>query len=254
MNKRYFLLKTSDFVYKLPSITIFYGIYGWSAISIDEIDYQLIPKFDIKYYEITKSDIMGFKSFGNGRSVVSISVSDDTEDINFDDYSANSKNKIKIPVTQTRYDQILNSMKLFSKVLLEEEFDRRFRKLRYNGSFLEAQTWDTQVQEVERYQNNQSTPLLSAIAESKQILVADLVALIQSKIDQYNQSVQDLYIQLLNLKTEFNNCATIEDINVLYTKYFGQIYYISPEYKESHPEIFDENGEYKFTIPTCYNF
>jgi len=254
MNKRYFLLKMSDFVYKLPSLKVFYGAYGWSAISIDEIDYQLIPKFDIKYYELTKSDIMGFKSFGNGKSTVSISVSDDSEDINFDDYDVNKKNKIKIPVTQERYDSIMKSMKLFSKVLLEEEFDRRFKKLRYNGSFLEAQTWDTQVQEVERYQNNRSTPLLSAIAESKQISVADLVALIQSKLNQYNQSVQNLYIQLLNLKTEFSNCATIEDMNVLYAKYFGKVSYISPEYKGSHPETFDENGEFKFTLPICYNF
>lgn len=253
MNKRYFLLKKTDFVYKIPSIQIFFGIYGWAAVSIDESDYQLIPKFDMQYFELTKSDIMGFKYFGNGKSTISVSVDDANEEINFDDYEQ-KRNKVKIPVTQTRYDEIVKSMKLFAKVLLEEEFDKRFQKLRYNGSFLEVQTWDLQVQEVEKYNKGQSTPLLSSIAESKQITVENLVALIQTKINDYNQSVQDLYLQLLNLKTEFNNCATIEDMNVLYAKYFGQFFYISPEYKKSHPEVFDSNGEFKFTIPISYNF
>ena len=63
-----------------------------------------------------------------------------------------------------------------------------------------------------------------------------------------------MYLKLLELKTEFNNCATIEELNILYAKYFGQTYYISPEYKATRPDIFDENGEYKFHLTVTYNF
>lgn len=253
MNKHYFLLKTTDFIYKIPSIKIFFSSYGWSAVSIDENDYQLIPRFDIQYYEITKSDIMGFKYFGAGKSVVSVSVDDEEEDINFDDYEQ-KRNKVKVPVTQERYDQIVKSMKIFAKLLLEDEFDRRFNKLKHNGSFLEVQTWDLQVRELELYQKNEPTPLLNSIASLKGVSVSDLATLIQSKIDEYNQNVQELYLKLLELKTEFDNCAKIEELNVLYAKYFGQVYYISPEYKATRPDIFDENGEYKFPLTITYNF
>lgn len=253
MNKIYFLLKTTNDIYKIPSIQIFFGIYGWSAISMDERDYELIPKLGLQYYELTKSDIMGFKNFGNGKSIISVSIFDESENINFEDYEI-SKNKVKIPVTQERYNSIMNSMKLFTKVLLEEEFDKRFNKLKYTGSFLEVQTWDTQIKEVEKYYNEEDTPLLNSIAQVKQISVQDLVNLIEIKVEEYQQSVQNLYTRLLELKTEFNNCATIEDINVLYAKYFGQLFYISSEYKESHPEIFDADGRFKFTVPISYNF
>jgi hypothetical protein len=253
MNKLYFLIKTTDYIYKIPSIQIFFGIYGWSAVSIDETDYELILKFDIKYYELTKSDIMGFKYFGSGKSTVSVSIFDENEDINFDDYEI-SKNKVKIPVTQERYDSIVKSMKLFAKVLLEEEFDRRFNKFRYNSSFLESQTWEKQVEEVKKYHNNEDTPLLNSIVETKKISINELVSLIENKISEYELAIQDLYVQLIRLKTEFNNCAIIEDLNVLYAKYFGQFFYISEEYKKSNPEIFDENGQFKFKVPTSYNF
>jgi len=253
MNKLYFLIKTTDLIYKISSIQIFFGIYGWSAVSIDESDYQLILKFNLKYYELTKSDIIGFKNFGNAKSTVSVSIFDETEDINFDDYEE-KRNKVKIPVTQGRYNSIMKSMKLFAKVLLEEEFDRRFNKLRYNGSFLESQTWELQLQELQKYHNGEETLLLNSISFTKQITIQELISSIENKKNEYDISVQNLYTQLLTLKTEFSNCVIIEELNVLYAKYFGQFFYISPEYRKSHPDIFDENGEFKFTVPISYNF
>ena len=254
MERIYLLVRTTDNLIKIPSLMVFFSLYGWSAASIHPQDYQLIIKFNIKYFEITKNNLMGFKNFGAGKSTISILVNDPTEeDINFDDYEQN-RGKIKIPVTQNRYDSIVSSMKLLAKVLLEEEYDKRFIKLRYTGSELETQTWNIQLQEVEKFNSGQETPLLSALATAKQISVGELVSSINTKVQQYNTDVQNLMIELLTLKTEFNTAITIEDLNVLYAKYFGQQYYISKEYKESRPDVFNENGEFKFTIPLSHNF
>ena len=254
MKKLYFLIKTTDYIYKIESIKIFFSMYGWSAVSIDENDYQIILKFNLRYYEITKSDIMGFKSFGNARSVISVSINDKyEEDVDFDDYEI-IRNKVKIPVTKERYDSIVKSMKLFSKVLLEDEYDRRFDKLRHTGSFLEMQTWNKQIEEVKKYHGGLDTPLLESIAKIKGISIKDLIIMVENKISEYEKSVNDLYLSLLNLKTEFDNCAKIEDLNVLYAKYFGQFFYIPEEYKKSNPDIFDDNGAFKFKVPISYNF
>jgi hypothetical protein len=254
MERIYLLVRTTDNLNKIPSLLVFFSLYGWSAASIESQDYQLIIKFNIKYFEITKSNFIGFKSFGAGKSVVNISVNDPIEeDINFNDYEQN-RGKIKIPVTQSRYDSIVSSMKLLAKVLLEEEYDKRFIKLRYTGSELETQTWNIQLQEVEKFNSGQETPLLSAFATAKQISIEELVSTINTKVQEYNSAVQNLMIELLTLKTEFNTAITIEDLNVLYAKYFGQQYYISEEYKESRPDVFDENGQFKFTIPLVHNF
>lgn len=243
MKKFYLLVRTTDNLYKFPSIQVLLSIHGWSPISIDENDYQLIIRLGINYFEISEPDVIGFGNFGNSKRIRTTTLVDE-----------NKVSKIKVPVDDYLYDCTLNVMKLFAKVLLEEEFDKRFNKLRYNGSKLETETWNQQAEEVKNYHNQEETPLLDIISQHKQITKQELVTLIENKIQEYNNSVKNLYLQLITLKTEFNNCATIEDINVLYAKYFGQFFYISPEYKQSHSEIFDENGEFKFKVPISYGF
>lgn len=243
MKKFYLLVRTSDDLYRFSSIKILLSIHGWSCIIIDEYDYQLIIRLGMNYFEISESDMMGFSNFGNSKKIKTTSLVDE-----------NNITKIKVPVTQELYDSTLNSMKIFAKVLLEEEFDKRFNKLRYNGSKLEVETWSQQADEVEKYHSGNETPLLNLISESKQISLQELVNLIEIKIQEYNNCIKNLYIELVSLKTEFNNCATIEDINVLYAKYFGQFFYISPEYKQNDSEIFNENGEFKFKVPISYGF
>ena len=250
---KYCLVRNSDLLHKIPSKRFYFGAYGWSAISIEDSDYQLFSKFCIKYYELDESLMKGFKNFGNSKSTVSISIHDEDEDLDFNDYEI-KRDKVKIKVTQERYDSIMGAMKIFAKVLLEEEFDRRFEKLRYTGCKLEMETWNKQVAEIAKYNNGEETPLLTAIATAKGIEVSAFVTSIQTKIAEYEQKVQELYTQLITLKTEFSNCAIIEEISILYTRYFGQQFYISPEYKADHPETFDETGRYTFTVPVTYNF
>jgi hypothetical protein len=253
MNKLYFLIKTNDLMYKLPSFKEYFGIYGWTVIGINPSDYQFFPRFDIHYYELDESLVKGFKNFGNAKSTVSVSIFDEDEDLDFDDYEV-KRDKVKIQITQERYDSIMKAMKLFAKVLLEEEFDKRFEKLRYTGCKLEMQTWEEQVKEILKFNDQQETPLLSAIATAKGIELSELVLSIETKLVEYKQKVQTLYTDLIKLKTEFSNCVIIEELNILYTKYFGQQFYISPEYRTEHSETFNENGEYKFTVPITYNF
>ena len=144
---KYCLVRNSDSLHKIPSKRFYFGAYGWYAISIEDSDYQLFSKFGIKYYELDESLMKGFKNFGNSKSTVSISIHDEDEDLDFNDYEI-KRDKVKIKVTQERYDSIMGAMKIFAKVLLEEEFDRRFEKLRYTGCKLEMETWNKQVAEI----------------------------------------------------------------------------------------------------------
>jgi hypothetical protein len=258
MEPMYLLVKTDDVLDNIPNIRVFFAICGWSIVRIEERYYQLIIKFGIHYYELTKDDVMGFKSFGESRSFYKVELSDDEEDLDANDYDVKNLEenikKVAIPVTERKFNAIINSMKLFAKILLEEEFDKKFEKLRYTFSKLELKTWDKQLEEVIKYNNGEDTPFLTLLAEAKQITIEQLVSAINFKVDEYNLAVQNLFINLTQLKTEFNTTQSIEDINVLYAKYFGQIFRISPEYRQAHPDIFDENGEFKFTIPLAYNF
>jgi hypothetical protein len=250
MEKIYLLVRLNNYIIRIPSVRIYFSSCGWAAISLDKNDYQVITKFGIYYYEITQKDAVGFKHFGDGRSIVSISA----QDLEEDTYVSGNFDKIKIEVTQDRYDCIVNSMKLFAKVILEDEFDKKYHKLRNNSSALETQTWKIQLEEVEKFNSEEETPLLSSLAEAKGISVKELVDLINQKSQENQSDVKNLFIELVKLKTEFDNCNSIDDLNVLYAKYFGLVFQILSEYKESRPDIFDKNGEFLFQVPLINNF
>lgn len=255
MNRIYFLIRTTDELFKIPDIKIFFGIFGWSVISIDAIYYQLIAKFNLNYFELEENDIFGFRFFGDSRPIIKFRPTSEDKDLVSNDYDYDQGyQKVKFAVTEIQSNSIMKAMKLFAKVLLEEEFDKRYNKLRYDGCNLEVQTWKDQIEESQKFLKGEPTPLLNLLANLKGITVEKLVIAINSKVRQNNQTIQNLFIQLVQLKTEFNNCATIEDINVLYFKYFGQQFNISFEYRKKRPDIFDENGNFIETIPLHYNF
>jgi hypothetical protein len=252
MENIFYIVKTTDDLYKIPDLKIYFTNYGWTVVSFDKKYSDLFVSSKFKYFELSYDDILGFKAFGDMRSEIKVMADDEIEQPYIP--LGTESIRVKIPVTEHRYNCILNSMKLFATILLEEEFDDRFNKLKLNFSELEKQTWEQQLQEVKNYENKLETPLLNSISKAKNITTDELVNLIVQKKLEYDQKSSELFVKLIELKTTFKDVNEIENMNLLYAKYFNIQLSFTQEYKESHPEIFNENGGFIVPLGVGYNF
>lgn len=252
METLFYLVKTSDTLYSIPEIKIYFTNYGWSVVGFDKKYYDLFISSGLKYFELTKDDMLGYKSFGDMRSEIKVLVDDELEE----EYipGGSESNRVKIPVTEHRYNCILNSMKNFAVTLFEEEFDNRYKKLHLDFSDLETQTWERQLKEVELFDLDEETPLINSLAEAKNITTEEYVNLIKKRKTEYDDKINNLFVSLQSLKTIFKTCSTIEELNLLYAKYFSMHLPFTDEFKQAHSEIFNEKGNFIEPIGVGYKF
>jgi hypothetical protein len=252
MENLFYLVKTSDYFYKIPDVKIYFVNYGWTVIGFDKKYYDLFVSFGLKYFELTKDDVLGYKSFGDMRAEIKVLTDDELEQ----EYIPGGieANQIKIPVTEHRYNCILNSMKNFAITLFEEEFDKRFKKLQLDFSELEKQTWEKQLEEVKLFYDGKPTPLIESLAEAKGISVEEYVLSIEETKEKYDNKTNTLFVELQSLKTTFKNVDIIEDMNLLYAKYFSIQLAFTNEFKQSRPDIFNDKGNFIEPLNIGYNF
>lgn len=217
--KKYFIAKNGSNISNLGSYVTYGSILDWVSFSIDEKDYDSLMSFTQKINEVSKDiAVFGMRSFGDIRNEIKVSVADTEENIEFEDipslqeYEQNSS-KVKIPVTEKRYNAIMSAMKLIAKLIIEDVFDKKFVSLDYNVSWLEKKCWEYQLELDEEF--------ISSIAASKNISVDQLVSTIQESKRSYDNKVKDLYLSMLNLKQKFYDCKTINELNVLFEDYMG---------------------------------
>ena len=110
-------------------------------------------------------------------------------------------------------------MKLAAKLIIEDEFDRKFLTLKSRNSKLEQFLWDAQVRESNNLEGE--TPVLDSIAAAKGEKVADVAASVLANQTAFKDKVILLNAEMLKVKTEFKNCATIKELNLLWQKYMG---------------------------------
>ena len=110
-------------------------------------------------------------------------------------------------------------MKTAGKLIIEDEYDRKFLSLKAEESKLEQYLWDTQITEANNLEGE--TPLLNSIATAKGITVSEVATSVLAGNKTFNEKVQALYDAMLALKQEFKSCATIKELNVLWQKYMG---------------------------------
>lgn len=217
--KKYFIAKNGSNISNLSSYVTYGSILDWVSFSIDEKDYDSLMSFTQKINEVSKDiAVFGMRSFGDIRNEIKVSVADAEENIEFEDipslqeYEQNSS-KVKIPVTEKRYNAIMSAMKFIAKLIIEDVFDKKFISLDYNVSWLEKKCWEYQLELDEEF--------ISNISESKNISVDQLVNTIQESKRSYDNKVKDLYLSMLNLKQKFYDCKTINELNVLFEDYMG---------------------------------
>ena len=219
VTKKYYLARHCPEVDKIDTVDVMWNMYGVVVFSIDETWVRDVYKLTRSYEEISE-DIgrWGLKHFGEIRAVVKVTDEDPLSD---DDLYAVSQTgpKTAIELPQERIDAAIAFMKLSAKLIIEDEYDRKFLSLKAEESKLEQFFWDAQLAEANNLSGD--TPILNSIATAKSIAVSDVAASVIAGNKAFNDKSLALYDAMVALKQKFTDCATIKELNVLWEDYLG---------------------------------
>ena len=200
-------------------VDIMWNMYGVVAFSIKEEWVREVSRLTKSYEEITE-DVgrWGVKHFGEIRAVVKVTDEDPlaTAEL-YKVEQAGPKTAVELP--QERIDAAISFMKTSAKLIIEDEYDRKFLSMKAEESKLEQFFWDAQLAEA----NNTSgdTPILTKIAAAKSTTVAKVAESVIAGNKAFVDKSLALYDAMVVLKQKFTNCATIEELNVLWETYLG---------------------------------
>jgi hypothetical protein len=215
--KKYFLTNDLQALNRLSTYVPYGTILGWISFSIDESELDVLKSVSSFYYEIDmETAVFGFRSFGDPRSEIKVSSDEIDLQLEYDDslnvesYKERFDAKIKIPMTEKRYDCVVKTMKLVAKLVIEHEFNLKYKQLIALTTDLERASWQLQLTD------DEFCDTLSEIKQNPNFVDS----LFDSKT-KYENSVKDLYIRSQKLKQKFYSCETIKELNVLFEDYMG---------------------------------
>ena len=200
-------------------VDIMWNMYGVVVFSIKEEWVREVCRLTKSYEEISEAvGRWGVKHFAEIRAEVKVTSEDplSTSEL-YKIEQTGPKTKIELP--QERIDAAITFMKLSAKLIIEDEYDRKFLSLKAEDSKLEQFFWDKQVQEA----NNLSgeTPILNSIATAKDTTAAKVAESVIAGKKTFDEKALALYDAMVALKQKFTNCATIRELNVLWEDYLG---------------------------------
>lgn len=250
MEKIYYLTNRENGTFGIPSAHIYFNLFNWTVLSLDKSDYGKLVIGANKLIELTHDDILGYKLFSEPRLVTKVSGDDVDE---FEYY--NGSDKVELEVTEKRESLILKVMRDFANIIIEEEFDRRIEKLDLYSSKTENSTWSIQYESAIKYQTSgEATSFLSSLAESKGISAEEMANKIVSAKTKYDETICNYYVTISRIKKEMKDAADVNNINLLYNKYFGVACPYSMDFRKSRTDIFDAKGELKNPNHKPFNF
>jgi len=200
-------------------VVIMWNMYGVVAFSIKEEWVRELGRLTKSYEEVTENvGRWGVKHFGEIRAVVKVTSEDPLS--TSDEYAVSVTGpKTAIELPKERIDAAIAFMKVSAKLIIEDQYDRKFLSLKCEVSKLEQFLWDAQVRESNNLEGE--TPVLDSIAAAKGEKVADVAASVLANQTAFKDKVILLNAEMLKVKTEFKNCATIKELNLLWQKYMG---------------------------------
>ena len=245
MTTKYYIARHCPRITEIPTVLMTFNQYGVTVFSIDNQWVRDLNKLSGSYEEVSE-DVgkWGVKHFGEVRAVVK--VTDDDPLSEDDDYALEQlpDGRTKVELPQARYDAAIEFMKTAAKLIIEDEYDRKFLTLKAEESKLEQYLWDTQITESNNLEGE--TPLLNSIATAKGITVSEVATSVLAGNKTFNEKVQALYDSMLALKQEFKSCATIRELNVLWQKYMG----VTMPYTQMVEEgLVNEDGSPQYVKP-----
>ena len=249
MTTKYYIARHCPRITELPTANLIFNQYGVTVFSISEEWVRDLNKLSGSYEEVSE-DIgrWGTKHFGEVRAVVKVTDEDPlSED---DEYALEQlpDGRTKVELPQERYDAAIAFMKVAAKLIIEDEYDRKFLTLKAEESKLEQYLWDAQITEANNLDGE--TPLLNSIATAKGIAVSEVADSVLAGNKTFNDKVKALYNSMLALKQEFKSCATIKELNVLWQKYMG----VPMPYSQMVEEGLAEEGGVTPVVPAGLQF
>ena len=200
-------------------VDIMWNMYGVVAFSIKEEWVRELGRLTKSYEEVTENvGRWGVKHFGEIRAVVKVTDEDPlaTAEL-YKVEQAGPKTAVELP--QERIDAAISFMKTSAKLIVEDEYDRKFLSMKAEESKLEQFFWDAQLAEANNLSGD--TPILNSIATAKSIAVSDVAASVIAGNKAFNDKSLALYDAMVALKQKFTDCATIKELNVLWEDYLG---------------------------------
>jgi hypothetical protein len=219
VKRKYYLARHCPEIDKLDTVDLMWNMYGVVVFSIDEKWVRDVFKLTRSYEEITE-DVgrWGVKHFAEVRAVVKVTDEDPLSDDDLYKVSQSGP-KTAVELPQERIDAAVTFMKLSAKLIIEDEYDRRFLSLKAEDSKLEQYFWNAQVTEANNLEGE--TPILNSIATAKSVAVSDVAASVLAGNKAFNEKALALYDAMVALKQKFTDCATIKELNVLWEDYLG---------------------------------
>jgi len=217
--RKYYVARHCTEIDGLTTVDLMWNMYGVTVFSIESSWVRDLTKLKGSYEEITEDlGRWGTKHFGEIRAEVKVTDEDPlSEDEEYALSQQGAKVKIKLP--QERIDAAIAFMKIAAKLVIEDEFDRKFLSLKAEESKLEQYLWGAQVREANNLKGE--TPLLNKIAAAKGQEVSDVAAAVLAGHRSFNEKCVDLYDRMLKLKQKFKDASTIKELNVLWQDYMG---------------------------------
>ena len=220
MTTKYYIARHCPRITELPTANVIFNQYGVTVFSIEPEWVRELNRLSGSYEEVTETlGRWGTKHFGEIRAVVKVTDEDPlTEDEEYAlEQLPDGRTKVELP--QERYDAAIGFMKVAAKLIIEDEYDRRFLTLKAEESKIEQYLWNAQIEEANNLEGE--TPLLNSIATTKGITVSEVAESVLAGNKTFNEKVQTLYNAMLALKKEFKDCTTVRELNVLWQKYMG---------------------------------
>ena len=249
MTTKYYIARHCPRITELPTANLMFNQYGVTVFSIENEWVRDLNKLSGSYEEVSE-DVgkWGVKHFGEVRAVVK--VTDDDPLSEDEDYALEQlpDGRTKVELPQERYDAAITFMKVAAKLIIEDEYDRKFLTLKAEESKLEQYLWDAQITEANNLEGE--TPLLNSIATTKGITVSEVASSVLAGNKTFNDKVKALYDAMLALKQEFKSCATIKELNVLWQKYMGVP---MPIFQMEEMGLLGEDGSVPY-VPTGLQF
>ena len=239
-NLKYYIGRITPQIETITGANVMWNMYGVCVFSIPTEWTRDLCKLQKSYEEIGKDlGQYGVQFFGEVRAVTKVSSDDEVLDDLDDLYKVSSEgDKAKIVLPEDKISAVIEFMKLAAKLIIEDEFDRKFLTLKSRNSKLEQFLWDAQVRDSNNLEGE--TPVLNSIATAKAQEVKDVAAATLAGQADFKEKIIELNSTMLALKQEFKNCATIRELNVLWQKYMG----ISVPYQQAvEMDMIDENGQ-----------
>ena len=149
-NLKYYIGRITPQIETITGANVMWNMYGVCVFSIPTEWTRDLCKLQKSYEEIGKDlGQYGVQFFGEVRAVTKVSSDDEVLDDLDDLYKVSSEgDKAKIVLPEDKISAVIEFMKLAAKLIIEDEFDRKFLTLKSRNSKLEQFLWDAQVREL----------------------------------------------------------------------------------------------------------